>query len=53
MGIPTTTATIMPTMRGIDFLLVGLGLSPSAATATAWETVRRKAKDAQTNGFMS
>jgi hypothetical protein len=24
-----------------------------AATATAWETVKRKVKDAQTNGFMS
>ena len=47
----------MPIMRGndFDFLLLGLDedFFPLAATATAWEIVKRKAKDAQTNGFMS
>jgi len=43
---------------GIDFLLPDLleedlDFFPLAATVTAWETVKRKAKDAQVKGFMS
>lgn len=55
MCVPTTTATTTAMMRGIGFLDLGLDADffPLATTATAWETVKRKVKDAQRRGFMS
>ena len=50
----------MTTMRAIDILDLGLDLDglvfpldDLAATETAWEIVKRKAKNAQAKGFMS
>ena len=54
MCIPTTTATMTPAIRGIETLRLDPDLVPDffplAATATAWERVKRKA---QTSGFMT
>ena len=54
------TATMIPAITGTDILCEDLDLDPDeedffplAATATAWETVKRKVKDAQVKGFMS
>jgi hypothetical protein len=48
---------MIPTRRPSDILLFpedfDFDFFPLAETPTAWETVRRKAKDAQTEGFMS
>ena len=54
------TAMTIPAIRGTDTVRLDPDLDPDeedffplAATATAWETVKRKVKDAQVKGFMS
>jgi len=51
---------MIPAMRGTDTLRLDPDLDPDeedffplAATATAWETVKRKVKDTQVKGFMT
>lgn len=56
------TAMTIPAIRGTDTVRLDFDFDPEeddedffplAATATAWEIVKRKVKDAQTKGFMS